>query len=112
MPFMQQIQQRPPTAYDQGSALLDPAGPFGMEQAMAAQQQEGTVQEQDNTKKMVDMLKQEKDNISNSNKVKQLALKLKEEMQKSQELSYDMSENPEARDIAIKVLAKARSEQK
>ena len=111
MPLMPQIAHRGPTALDQGSAMLDPAGPFGMEQAMLAQQQQGNVQEQDMNKQVADMLKKEKDNIANSNKVKQLALKLKEEMQKSQELSYDMAENPEAREIAIKVLAKARAEQ-
>lgn len=103
--------QRGPTALDQGSAMLDPAGPFGMEQAMLAQQEQGTVQEQDKNKQVVDMLKKEKDTISNSNKVKQLALQLKEEMQKSQELSIDLSENPEAMEVAMKVLAKARSEQ-
>lgn len=105
------IPQRGPTALDQGSALLDPAGPFGMEQAMAQQQQDGTVQQQDNAKQIIDQLKQQKDGIANSNKVKELALKLKEELQKSQELSFDLEDNPDAVDIAVRALSKARRDQ-
>ena len=105
------IQQRGPTALDQGAALLDPAGPFGMEQALAQQQQDGTVQQQDNTKNIIEQLKQQKEEISNSNKVKDLALKLKQELQKSQELSLDLEEQPDAKDIAVRALSKARREQ-
>lgn len=105
------IPQRGPTALDQGAALMDPAGPFGMEQALAQQQQQGNVQQQDQTKQIIDQLKKEKDGIAGSNKVKELALKLKEEMQKSQELTLDLEDNPDAMDVAVRALSKARREQ-
>ena len=107
---MQMFPQRGPTALDQGAALLNAPGPFGMEQALAQQQQQGgTVQQQDELQNVIDSLKKQKDEIAGSNKVKDLALKLKQEMQKSQELSIELSENQDAIDIALQALAKARN---
>ena len=98
---------------EQGGALLDGAGPFAMQEALAQQQQEeamnGTPDQQAQEKALVDQLKQQKDQISNSNKIRELALQLKEELQKSQELELELQDNPDAMDVVIRLLSDARN---
>lgn len=98
---------------EQGGVLLDGAGPFAMQEALAQQQREaalnGTPDQQAQEKALVEQLKQQKDQISNSNRIRELALQLKEEMQRSQELELELQENPDAMDIAVRLLSDARN---
>ena len=55
-------------------------------------------------KQVLDKLKAKTDTIGNSNKIKEMALKLMEEMQKAQELEARMQEHPEVVDLVTQML--------
>ena len=89
-----------------GDAMLDGSGPFSMEEALAKQQASGqTLEQEDMDKQVLEKLKAKTDAIGNSNKVKELSLKLMEEMQKSQELEARMQEHPEVLDLVDQLLS-------
>jgi hypothetical protein len=89
-----------------GDAMLDGSGPFSMEEALAKQQASGqTPEQEDMDKQVLEKLKAKTDAIGNSNKVKELSLKLMEEMQKSQELEARMQEHPEVLDLVDQLLS-------
>lgn len=85
---------------------MDGSGPFAMADAMAAQQAAGgqTADQQEAEKQILDRLKKEQDRIGNSNKIKEMSLKLVEEMQKAQELEARMQEHPEVEDMVMQLL--------
>ncbi len=97
------------TPLDQGAALMDGSGPFAMqmaqqEQAMMAQQQaraeQQAMMEQEEAnsaeEQMLEMLKSQKDELSKSNRVKQLVLSIEDEIAKQVELDARMAESPTA----------------
>jgi hypothetical protein len=95
-----------------GDAMLDGSGPFSMEEALAKQQAAGQSPEQeDMDKQVLEKLKAKTDALGNSNKVKELSLKLMEEMQKSQELEARMQEHPEVLDLVDQLLSEEESGQ-
>ena len=87
---------------DQGAALMDGKGPFALqqaqqEQAMLAQQQQMAQQEEVSAEEqLLESLKAQKDGLSKSNKVKELALAIEDELQKQAELNARLSETPSA----------------
>jgi len=105
-PGMQMIPGQRPDPLAQGDYLMDGAGPFAMADAMAAQQAEGgqTADQQEAEKQILDRLKQEQERLGNSNKIKEMSLKLVEEMQKAQELEARMQEHPEVEDMVMQLL--------
>ena len=55
-------------------------------------------------KQVLDKIKSKVDSIGNSNKIKEMSLKLMEEMQKAQELEARMQEHPEVVDLVMQML--------
>lgn len=95
-----------------GDAMLDGRSPFSMEEALAKQQAAGqTPEQEDMDKQVLEKLKAKTDALGNSNKVKELSLKLMEEMQKSQELEARMQEHPEVLDLVDQLLSEEESGQ-
>lgn len=106
MPDLSQLYQARPDPMAFGNAMLDGKGPFTMADALAEQQAAGESPEQaDMDKQVLEKLKQKTDTLGNSNKVKELSLKLMEEMQKSQELEARLQEHPEVLDLVDQVLS-------
>ena len=85
--------------------MLDGSGPFAMADALAQQQASGqSPEEADMEKQVLDKIKSKVDSIGNSNKIKEMSLKLMEEMQKAQELEARMQEHPEVVDLVMQML--------
>lgn len=105
-PGMQMIPGQRPDPLAQGAYLMDGQGPFAMADAMAEQAANGgqTVDQAEAEKQIVERLKKEQDRIGNSNKIKEMSLKLVEEMQKAQELQARMEEHPEVEDMVMQLL--------
>jgi len=106
MPDLSQLYQARPNPMAFGDAMLDKRGPFSMEEGLAKQQAAGQSPEQeDMDKQVLDKLKAKTDAIGNSNKVKEMSLKLMEEMRKAQELEARMQEHPEVLDLVDQLLS-------
>lgn len=102
-------------ALDMGSQLIgNPNDPFAManaQQMMA--QQEAMAQEQEQVspeQQMIEELQAKKDALANSNKVKELILKIKDEFQKQSELDATIEENKDAITAVMELLSNARQE--
>lgn len=106
MPDLSQLYQARPNPMAYGDAMLDGSGPFSMADALAKQQAAGESPEQEDVNKQVlEKLKEKTNALGNSNRVKELSLKLMEEMQKSQELEARMKEHPEVLDLVDQILS-------
>lgn len=106
MPDLSQLYQARPNPMAFGDAMMDGQGPFSMADAMAKQQAAGQSPEQeDMDKQVLEKLKAKTDALGNSNKVKEMSLKLMEEMQKAQELEARMKEHPEVIDLVDQLLS-------
>lgn len=88
---------------EQGDLLLDGQGPYAMQQArqqqalmaqQAQQQQEEPPPSPE--EQMLEQLKAEKDGLTKTNKVKELALAIEAEMHKQAELDQRMAQSPGA----------------
>lgn len=87
---------------EQGDVLLGGQGPYAMQQAQqqqalmaqqAQQQEEPPPSPED---QMLEQLKTEKDGLTKTNKVKELALAIEAEMHKQAELDQRMAQSPGA----------------
>lgn len=106
MPDISQLYQARPDPMAYGDTMLDGQGPFAMADALAQQQAAGQTPEQgDMDKQVLEKLKAKADALGNSNKVKELSLKLEEEMQKAQELEARLKEHPEVIDMVDQLLS-------
>lgn len=105
MPDMNMIMQPRPNMMAYGDAMLDGNSPFSMEEALAKQQATGVDPgQEDANKQVLEQLKAKMETLGNSNKVKEYALKLMEEMQKAQELEARMEQHPEIVDFIDQIL--------
>ena len=105
MADLSQLYQARPDPLAYGNAMLDGSGPFAMADAQAQMAASGESPDQAEMEKQVlDKLKAKTDTIGNSNKIKEMALKLMEEMQKAQELEARMQEHPEVVDLVTQML--------
>lgn len=98
---------------DKGGTLLDGQGPYAMRQAqeqqalMAQQQmmeQQQTEQPPPAEEQMLEQLKAEKDGLTKTNKVKELALAIEEEIRKQAELDERIAQNPSAAERLSRLL--------
>lgn len=104
-----------------GAALMGNQGPYGYVQAkqdMAVQQQQGEQQQEGPTPEdqekaqieaLVAQLSRIKDGVAGANKVKELALKIEQELAKEQELNAELEANPGASLRLEKLLQGAES---
>ena len=105
MADLSQLYQARPDPLAYGNAMLDGSGPFAMADAQAEAAASGQSPDQAEVEKQVlDKIKAKTDAIGNSNKIKEMALKLTEEMQKAQELEARMQEHPEVVDLVTQML--------
>ncbi|NBK22726.1 MAG: hypothetical protein EOM68_11935 [Spirochaetia bacterium] len=99
---------------DMGGVLLDGQGPYAMQQAkeqqaLMAQQQMMEQQQQAEQpppaeEQMLEQLKAEKDGLTKTNKVKELALAIEDEIRKQAELDERIAQNPSAAGRLAKLL--------
>lgn len=97
---------------EQGDLLLDGQGPYAMQQAkqqqalmaqQAQQQEEPPPSPED---QMLEQLKAEKDGLTKTNKVKELALAIEDEIRKQAELDERIAQSPSAAGRLAKLLKK------
>lgn len=95
---------------EQGDLLLDGQGPYAMQQAQqqqalmaqqAQQQEEPPPSPED---QMLEQLKAEKDGLTKTNKVKELALAIEDEIRKQAELDERIAQSPSAAGRLAKLL--------
>ena len=96
---------------EQGDLLLDGQGPYAMQQAkqqqalmaqQAQQQQEEPPPSPED--QMLEQLKAEKDGLTKTNKVKELALAIEDEIRKQAELDERIAQSPSAAGRLAKLL--------
>lgn len=97
---------------EQGGALMDGQGPYALQQAQqdqatAAQQAQMEAEQAAQTdpeEQALEALKQQKDQLSKSNKVKELSLSIEEEIAKQEELEARLQQNPKAMERLLNIL--------